>query len=305
MARERREEREVASNDPSLSPEANRLLTGELREAVGAETVRVPADTPERSRESRGGRGDFATALAANRILVAITFAALLVVGVIVALATGSWWAVVVAAVVHAVGTFVVLATLANAATQTEHVAPEVAARLEEEGVPDPDTLLSDLVEEYAGADTGERTSDLVTTGANEQPADPSKDPAAATAQQRTANTPAGVPTAPAGTGSAVDRVLVKGIVAALAVIAVGVGALSPLLGVEFLLVPAIGLPACAVWLLLDRRMEGRREERAGQAGETASPRPRSRPRVLATILAIVVTVGAFVALMGWVGGAL
>ncbi len=43
------DEREVRSDDPSLSPEANRLLTRELRAAVGADWVRVPTGTPRPS----------------------------------------------------------------------------------------------------------------------------------------------------------------------------------------------------------------------------------------------------------------
>ena len=220
-AREDLEAREVASHDPSLTPEANRLLTEEARRAVGSDTVRVPRDTPRRSREPRGGRGGIATEFGAHRILIAITFLVLLVTGAIVSLATGSWWAVVVAAVLHAVGAFVVLAILATAAKQTEHVDPSVAARLAEEGVPDPDAQLSDLVEEYAGAQAERGVGDMVTSGANEQTADPSTEPAAATVQQRTAFTPAGNPTVPAGTGSAMDRGLVKGVVIAVMVAAV------------------------------------------------------------------------------------
>lgn len=35
--------------------------------------------------------------------------------------------------------------------TQIEHASPQTTARLEEEGVADPDRVLSDLVEEYTG----------------------------------------------------------------------------------------------------------------------------------------------------------
>jgi hypothetical protein len=55
------EVREVRSDDPSLSQEANRLLTEELREAVGADRVRVPRGTPRKSERSHGGRGGLAT----------------------------------------------------------------------------------------------------------------------------------------------------------------------------------------------------------------------------------------------------
>ena len=296
------EVREVRSNDPSLSPEANRLLTEELREVVGAERVRVPRRTPRRSGRSHGRHSGFATEVAANRILLGISFLVLLVVGVIVALATAAWWAVVAACVVHAVGAFIVLTILGSAATQTEHVDPSVAAKLSEEGVPDPDAQLSDLVEEFAGAPGDRGPAELVTTGANEQTADPSLDPAGASVQQRTVQTPAANPSSPAGTDSPMDRVLVKGIVAALMVLAVIAGALSLVLGARFLIIPAIILPLGLAWLVLQTRMGGRREEQAAQTGTTTEPEPGGRTRAMSAIVGTVLLVGGFVLLMGWVG---
>jgi hypothetical protein len=306
MSRDRQlERRPVVSEDPSLSPEANRLLTEELREAVGADEVRVPRDTPPQGRQRRGAHGGVAEALSANRILIAITFFALLVVGAIVSLATGSWWAVVVAAVVHALATFVVIATLASAATQTEHVDPATAAKLADEGVADPDAQLSDLVERYSDADSGEGAAELATTGRNEQTAVPGEEPARAATQQRTALTPAGTPTRPAGGGSGIERLMPKWFVAAAMALAVIVGLLSPALGARSLIVPAIGLPLGALWLLLQASMDGDREERAGAEDRVAPSRPGSRARMLAIMAAIVVAVGAFVLVMGWVGGEL
>jgi type II secretory pathway pseudopilin PulG len=161
---------------------------------------------PARRSARAPARGGFAESLAANRVLIAITFVALVVIGAIVALATDSWWAVVVAAVVHAAGTFIVLATLAGMTRQTEHLAPDVAAKLADEGVLDPDAELSRLVEEFSGEDSGEGSAEMVTSGRNEQRVHPQDSPAQAATEQRTANTPAGVPTQPAGTGSGIDR---------------------------------------------------------------------------------------------------
>lgn len=150
----------------------------------------------------------------------------------------------------HAVGAFIVLTVLGSAATQVEHVDPSVAAKPAEEGVPDPDAQLTELVEEFAGATGDHGPAEIVTTGANEQPADPSRDPAQATVQQRTAQTPAGTPTAPAGTDSAMDRVLVKGIVAVLVVLSLIGGGLSLVLGARFLILPAIIVLLGIVWLV-------------------------------------------------------
>jgi Flp pilus assembly protein TadB len=282
MAAERDTEiREVVSDDPSLSPEANRLLTEEARAAVGADRVRVPRDTPHTERDPAGTHSSIGESFAANRILIAITFFALLVVGAIVSLSTGSWWAVVVAALVHAIGTFVVLTTLASAARQTEHVSPTATARLAEEGVADPDARLSDLVEEYSGIESGE----------NAQPDPPSEAPARAATEQRSANTPAGVPTEPAGTGSGIDRWMPQWIVAALMVMAVVVGLLAPVIGAKFAVVPAIGLPLGVIWLVLRRNVDDE------------SPRSYARWAVLAACT--VISVGAFVVLMGWLAGEL
>jgi len=273
--------REVVSEDPSLSPEANRILTEEAREAVGADRVRVPKDKPHTERERHGEHGPLAESFAANRILIAITFFALLVTGAIASLATGSWWGVVIAAVVHAVGTFVVLTTLASAARQTEHVSPTSAAKLADEGVADPDAALSDLVEEYSG----------IESGANVQTEHPQDAPARAATQQRSANTPAGVPTEPAGTGSGVDRMIPIWFVGASVAFSLIVGLLSPFLGWRFLIVPAIGLALGAMWLVLRRSVDDE------------SPRSYTHWVILAACT--VVAVAAFVLGMGWLAGEL
>ena len=140
-------ERDVRSEDPGLSPEANRLLTEELREILGADRVEVPVDVPVPATHPN------ATAfLAANRLLFVVIFLAGLVIGAIVGLATGSGWALVVALVVDACATAIVAFGAILLATEVEHVSPSRAARLEREGVRDPDEKLTELVARYAGA---------------------------------------------------------------------------------------------------------------------------------------------------------
>ena len=147
------ERREVRSRDPSLSPAANRALTDELREVVGRETVEVPADRARHERGRHGERPGLLVGLIANRLAIGITFLAALVVGAIVALATGSWWFLLLALAVHALATLLVVALVLRMTTQTEHLSPGAAARLEDEGVGDPDALFSDLVHEFAPQD--------------------------------------------------------------------------------------------------------------------------------------------------------
>ena len=286
--------RDVESADPSLSPAANELLTAELREAVGAERVEVPRGTPRPRRHADAG--PLGAQFAVNRILLAITFFATLVVGAIVSIALGSWLFVVIACIVHAVGTFAVLTILATAARQTEHVDPGVAARLEEEGVADPDVAFSDMVAAYGAGQPADGIAATVTTGANEQTVQPHEQPARAAAQQRTVQTPAGTPTEPAGDGSAMDRVLLRGLAAALALLAVAGGVLAIWLGPRMLAIPAIVLPLIAIWVVLQERMGGDREQSQGE------PAPGARGRTIASVAATILLVGGFVALMGWLG---
>jgi len=116
-------ERDVRSEDPGLSPEANRLLTEELREILGADRVEVPVDVPLPATHPN------ATAfLAANRLLL------------------------VVALVLDACATAIIAFGAILLATEVEHVSPARAFRLEREGVRDPDEKLTELVQQYAGA---------------------------------------------------------------------------------------------------------------------------------------------------------
>ncbi len=177
---ERTERREVRARDPSLSPEANRILTDELREVVGQEAVEVPVERRHAELERHGAHPGLAVGVAANRLAIGITFLGALVVGAIISLVTGSWWFLLLALGVHAIATIAVVGLVLGMATQTEHLSPGAAARLEDEGVGDPDAVFNDLVEEYAAEpETGE---------SRETPAH--EDPAQAHAEQRSAVTP-------------------------------------------------------------------------------------------------------------------
>lgn len=146
------ERREVRVQDPSLSPETNRLLTEELRAAVGRDAVEVPRERPHVEREQHGGRPEAAVALVDNRLAFAMVLLAALVIGAVVSLATGSWWFLLLALGLDVLGVLGMVAITLQMTTQTEHLSPALAARLEDEGVGDPDGLFSKLVEEYAPA---------------------------------------------------------------------------------------------------------------------------------------------------------
>ncbi len=182
--------REVRSADPSLSPEANRILTEELRQVVGSDAVEVPAGRPHVERELHGGHSGFVVGLASNRVALGIAFLAAVVVGAVISLTTGSWWFLLLALGVHAIGTLVVALGALQLTTETEHLPPSAAARLEEEGVADPDAVFSALVEAFAPRSRGAR-------GERSTPAH--EDPAQAAAEQRSATTPSHDESKPVG----------------------------------------------------------------------------------------------------------
>ncbi|HWC28075.1 MAG TPA: hypothetical protein VG474_15905, partial [Solirubrobacteraceae bacterium] len=278
-----------------LSPEANELLTHELREAIGSDEVEVPEDVPDRSEDAHATRPRFVATLVSNRALLIVTFLSALVIGGIVALVTGEYWAVVVALGLHAVGTLVVTAGTMALTTETEHVDPAVAARLEEEGVSDPDRVLSELIEDYAGARQARGVPEVVATGHNERATAPEQDQARASVEQRSAITPTSGDAPPAGSDSAVAA-LEWWIVAGLAVVSVG---LAAIVGGDLWALPAIFLPLAAGWIALQYWMARGRTtpERPTAEGESAQ-------RTLLPISAFIVAgVIWFVLVIGWIGG--
>jgi hypothetical protein len=243
--RQQTERRFVRSDDPNLSAEANAALTEELQQAVGAEYVSMPADSPDPAAAERSGDSAATATLASTRPLFIVTLLAALTVGAVIALSTGSWWALVVAVGVHAVGTMVVAAGAIQLTTQIEHASPQTTARLEEEGVADPDRVLSDLVEEYTGEAESSPAAGVISAGDTG-----SRAPAA----QRRAMTP-GVPAS--GDHSVVAALpwyVVTGVTLVALIAAVVEGG-------KMWVTPAIVLPLGAVWIALDRYLSSRTEQ--------------------------------------------
>jgi hypothetical protein len=295
------EEREVRSDHPDLSPEANRLLTQELREAVGSDTVRVPAGTPRRGTDRPQAGSPLAATLASNRPLIIVTLVAAVAVGAAASLATGNWWAVVAMVAVHAVGTLVVATAALQLTTQTEHASPEVTARLEEEGVADPDRVLSDLMEDYAPTSAPRGTADVVFEGRNERTVHADDDPALAAAEQRTALTPSSAPGPVAGSNSAVAALpwwVIVGLMA-ISLAAPPAGRTATLW-----VVPAIVWPLCLGWIVLQKRMPDAAEE-GGEHDRVGPPAHGSFRRLLPIYVAVVAAVVVFMIIMGVVVGAL
>ncbi len=179
-------------NDPSLSPEANRILRGELREAVGDEAVDAAADRPSETRRRHGGRSGLAVIFAANRLAASIGLLSAMVIAAVLLLSTGSWWFLALVVVVLLLAMIAVVLVALQMTTETEHLSPTAAARLEAEGVADPDAAFSDLVEDVASGEPGEARG-------RETPVE--EQPARAAAEQRSAVTPSHDPSKPVGPG--------------------------------------------------------------------------------------------------------
>ena len=67
------------------------------------------------------------------RMLVAFTFATFLVVGAVVSLATGSWWILPLALLVHGLGTLLVSKVIFGALSSYDKPDPVTEARRDEE----------------------------------------------------------------------------------------------------------------------------------------------------------------------------
>jgi len=93
--------RRAISDDPSLSPHANHVLTDELQAVIGSDSAEVPSARPDHAGERHGTHSAFVTIRLSG---------------------------------------------------ETEHVAPQTAAALEEEGIGDPDRVLTDLVKDFTTA---------------------------------------------------------------------------------------------------------------------------------------------------------
>jgi hypothetical protein len=116
--------RSVESTDPSLSAEANELLTGELREAIGRDAVDVPRQTRDPSGQPHSRHRALVRLLIENSVYVGSTFFVLLTSGAVVALATGSWWVLAAAVGVHVISTLIIAGLTIQLTDETEHVSP-------------------------------------------------------------------------------------------------------------------------------------------------------------------------------------
>ena len=165
----RTEHRVVRSSDPSLSPEANRVLTDEVRAIIGRDEVDVPATRPDPAHDARGGHSPWIADVIDARLGPVFAGLVAIVVAAIVALTWGGW-AIVVATLVVLIGaTLLAARVLLGLTGEAEHPDPETAALREAEGVGDPDRVLQQLVDEFRPAD-GDAPSSCLAPSPTETP---------------------------------------------------------------------------------------------------------------------------------------
>lgn len=261
----RTEQREVRADDPALSPETNARVTEELREVLGTDRVRVPADRPHPSRGEQPRRGGGLQYLTQNRLRLVQGLFIVLTFGVIVALITDDWWVLAIAAGVHALGTTSVAMTTLGLTTVTEHPSPQLSAAMSLEGVSSPDDRFSRMVDEFRPGQTSSDTTGVLSPAADERDVEATTDPATAGAQQSSAMTPTAEPSAPAEGGE--PEVVIWATALSLAVLSV---VLPPLTGGGWMwLLAAVMLPLVAGWVTMQRALVAH-----GDAVEMRSRRP-------------------------------
>ena len=142
--------RPVESNDPSLSPETNALVTDELQDIVRADRARVLDGTPDASGE------EHATHTATGASFISLRLGGVLT-GAVIVITLGIVLITRSTSVLVLIPVFLLLLVLVTAIIRMtnrmtaapEHASPELSARLEAEGVGDPDRMLTDLVDEF------------------------------------------------------------------------------------------------------------------------------------------------------------
>jgi hypothetical protein len=243
----RTEEREVRAADPEFSNELNESLTQELRDVVGAERVRVPADRPHVEEGDRPHPRSAVAYLNMHRLQVVRALFIALTFGAVISLITNDWWFLVLAVGLHALGTMAVTMTVIRMTTITERPSPELAAALSDAGVNSPDEYFSRLVDEFRPA-SGGGAGEVISAGHNERTASTGDDAMAAAAEESSAMTPTAEPSRPAGQGGAPDILIFSTIIALLILSIV----IPPVMGGGWMwMLTAVLVPLLAGWALL------------------------------------------------------
>ena len=94
-----------------------------------------PALWPGANRARHGARPSAGVVFGQNRFAILMTFLAALAIGAIVSLTTGSWWFLLLALGVHALGTLAMVALVLAMREQQEHLPPGAAVERAREEV--------------------------------------------------------------------------------------------------------------------------------------------------------------------------
>ena len=181
-------ETEPTRADQRSQPQDQRsvdALDEAVEDAVGHE---VDEEVSRRALE-RPAPGVVST-LAASKLLVGITLAIAVVVGVMLSLWLDSWWFVVLATAVHVVVTLAVVTMTLRVTTQVEKPDPGTVASLEEAGVPDPEQKVNEAIRAAEGESGKSPVRQVLEEDAG-RTQEPTADPAEATTRQQKASTPA------------------------------------------------------------------------------------------------------------------
>jgi hypothetical protein len=193
--------REVRSQDPSLTAQANADVTAELREAVGADRVEVSTANADHRRDRNATGSPLAAPFSDVRLGLAVTGLVVAIVLGIVGIAAGGTWALIGVFLALVLGLGALVSLVLRMTTEQEHLSPETVAELEAQGVVTPDHAFNELVQEFADDPKSREAHDVVTPGSNDRTTRPEVDPSTATAEQRTSMTPSSQATSPVGPG--------------------------------------------------------------------------------------------------------
>jgi hypothetical protein len=189
------EERAVEVQLPTLTADANQRLTEALREIIGADKVRVPADRPHPSQGERPQRNLLQRMTTVKAISLGMVSVGVCVALVIVT-ALGSHWFLTALAFVALLSSLALVTwSIIALASVPEFPDPGLVALLAEQGIHDPEVRFSEIVMEFT-PETGDD---------EERPTDVLDDPARATAEQEesltatSGNTASGADTASDG----------------------------------------------------------------------------------------------------------
>lgn len=143
--------RAVLSHDPSLSAEANELLTSELRAVLGRDTVDLPPDAIDHAGDRHATHSSPVVGAIEMRLMLTMIGLMFVVVGGVVLVAAEGYWMLVPALLLLAPTTASVALMIRAMTEEYEHLSPETAALLAREGVGDPDRVFSELVADFRG----------------------------------------------------------------------------------------------------------------------------------------------------------